>query len=64
MKKHPDHLAFLYGKDKAPQIYERAQKLIDGYRVRIPVCDGELTERDSILITYGDQVQSPNEKPL
>ncbi len=26
--------------------------------------DGELTERDSILITYGDQVQSPDEKPL
>src|SRR5688500_2775135 len=26
--------------------------------------DGRLTERDSILITYGDQVQTPGEKPL
>ena len=35
-----------------------------GIAREIPSRDGELTERDSILITYGDQVQSPNEKPL
>ena len=64
MKKLLNHLTFLYGKDKAPQLYERAQKLMDGYRARILPRDGELTERDSMLITYGDQVQSPNEKPL
>ena len=64
MKKLLNHIAFLYGKDKAPQLYERAQKLMDGYRARIPARNNELTERDSILITYGDQVQSPDEKPL
>jgi glucosylglycerate phosphorylase len=64
MKKLLNHLTFLYGEDKAPQLYERAQKLMDSHRAQIPARDGELTERDSILITYGDQVQSPNEKTL
>ena len=66
MKKLLNHLTFLYGKDKAPKLYERAQKLMDGYRARThgAARDGELTERDSMLITYGDQVQSSNEKPL
>ena len=63
-KKLFDHLIFLYGEEKAPQLYERAQKLVDGYRTRIFTHSGELTEHDSILITYGDQVQSTNEKPL
>jgi len=58
------HLTFLYGADKAPQLYERAQYLIVGYRGQILGRNAELTERDSILITYGDQVQSPNERPL
>ena len=66
MKKLLNHLTFLYGKDKAPQLHERAQQLMDGYRTRThgAVRDGELTERDSILITYGDQVQSSDKKPL
>ena len=63
MKKLLDHLAFLYGENKAPQLYDRVQKLLDGYRAH-PIRDGELTEHDSILITYGDQVQAQNEKPL
>ena len=58
------HLTFLYGADKAPQNLDRVQKIIAGYRERIPVQDGNLTERDSILITYGDQVQTQTEKPL
>jgi glucosylglycerate phosphorylase len=64
MKKLLNHLTILYGKDKAPPLYERARKMVDGYRTRIPTHDTDLTEHDSILITYGDQVQSPNEKPL
>jgi len=63
MKKLLDHLAFLYGENKAPQLYDRVQKLLDGYRAH-PMRDGKLTEHDSILITYGDQVQAQNEKPL
>ena len=64
MKEIIKHLTFLYGKDKAPLLYERVQILTGKYGARIPARDGELTERDSILITYGDQVQSLNEKPL
>ena len=66
MKNLLNHLTFLYGKDKAPQLYERAQQLMEDYRTRThgAACDGELTERDTILITYGDQVQLPNERPL
>jgi len=64
VKKLLDHLAFLYGEDKAPQLYERTRHLMDGYRTRISARDGGLTEHDSLLITYGDQVQSPDEKPL
>ncbi len=64
MKKLLNHLTLLYGEEKAQQLYERAQKVMDGYRTGIHTHDGELTERDSILITYGDQVRSPDEKPL
>jgi sucrose phosphorylase len=66
MKKLLSHLTFLYGEDSAPQLNERAQKIIMDYRARTSDAahDGRLTERDSVLITYGDQVQSPNEKPL
>lgn len=58
------HLAFLYGAEKAPQLLERVEKLIAAYLGRIPVRNATLTECDAILITYGDQVQSANEKPL
>ena len=58
------HLIFLYGEDQASHILARVEKLLGEYSTRIKVRDGELTERDSILITYGDQVQSQNEKPL
>ena len=58
------HLIFLYGADKAPQLLERLQRIIAGYRMRVRARDDELTERDSILITYGDQLQSAGEKPL
>jgi len=66
MKELLDHLALLYGEDEAPRLYERAQKIMDGHHARThgAARNGELTERDSILITYGDQVQTPNEKPL
>jgi len=60
------HLTFLYGTDSAPQLLVRVEKLIAKYRVqtRSALRDGKLTERDSILITYGDQVQAQNPSPL
>src|SRR5258706_13364942 len=57
-------LTFLYGNAKATELLIRVEKLIADYRTRISTRNGELTERDSILITYGDQVQAQNEKPL
>ena len=59
-----DHLAFLYGEADASQILARVENLLASYRARIPAKNAALTERDSLLITYGDQVQSPDEKPL
>src|SRR5690554_4511993 len=58
------HLSFLYGPRQAPLLQGRLQQVMDEYRGRVPSPKGELTERDAILITYGDQLQSPEEKPL
>ena len=58
------HLTFLYGSERAPELARRLETIMADYRTRIPARAGELTERDSILITYGDQLQSPGEKPL
>lgn len=58
------YLTSLYGAEKAPELLERVQTILDSYRVRLPGRDGTLSERDSILITYGDQVQAPDKKPL
>lgn len=58
------HLAFLYGEDRASTLLQRVQTILAEHRARIKPQDGGLSERDSLLITYGDQVQAANEKPL
>lgn len=51
-------LTKIYGAGSAPEIAERLSSLIEQYRGRIPAPqDPSLSQRDSILITYGDQVQ-------
>ncbi len=57
-------LESIYGRGITLSIRERVEQIIMDHRLRIPARDGALTERDAILITYGDQVQSPGEKPL
>lgn len=57
-------LANVYGEETASQWLGSFESLIDSYRTKIQARDGALTERDSMLITYGDQVQRGNEKPL
>jgi sucrose phosphorylase len=64
MKELLTHLTFLYGEKETAPLHERVQGLIAAYRNRIPARPAKLTERDSLLITYGDQVQAPNERPL
>ena len=58
------HLTFLYGVERAPQLLQRVEQLLTKYHTRIKLRSSTLTERDSLLITYGDQVQTQNEKPL
>ena len=58
------YLIFLYETDEVSQLITRVEKLIAEYQARIPAQEYKLTERDSILITYGDQVQVSGEKPL
>jgi len=64
MKQIHNSLAFLYGENRAAHLNARVQFLIDSYRKRIPVYNRSLTERDAMLITYGDQVQASDKKPL
>lgn len=42
----------------------RVEKLLANRRAHVPARGGELTEQTAILITYGDQVHTRNEKPL
>ncbi|MAU02065.1 MAG: sugar phosphorylase [Anaerolineaceae bacterium] len=60
-----DHLIFLYGDAAGQQTYEKVQQLLAAYQPRLPEPDTAVfSERDTVLITYGDQVQSPGEAPL
>ncbi len=59
------HLASIYGDERAGPIEQRVLNLMDRYRGRIPVpATRELSERSSILITYGDQLQKPHHPHL
>lgn len=65
-----DHLVFLYGEDAGRAAFHRLRALIDRYRAQLRSAGQEaedgsgLSERDSLLITYGDQVQAPGTPPL
>jgi hypothetical protein len=67
-----DHLTFLYGADRAPALLERLRAILFKFQQRTARRSvGErsaewerLTERDVILITYGDQVTEPDKPPL
>ncbi|RLC54282.1 MAG: sugar phosphorylase, partial [Chloroflexota bacterium] len=66
-----DHLTFLYGAEQAPALMERLRAILARFRRRNPRLAKEhpppqerLTERDAILITYGDQVTEPGKPPL
>src|SRR5262245_32114813 len=64
-----EHLEFLYGEEAAPGLYGRLRELIARHqhqtgprpsaRTHLPV-----TERDALLITYGDQLHEPEKPPL
>jgi sucrose phosphorylase len=62
-----DHLAFLYGESRAGDVADALAALLAHAREKIsarwPV-DSRPTQRDAILITYGDQVRAEGEPPL
>jgi glycosidase len=67
-----DHLAFLYGVGRAPAVLARLREVLAQFRWRTsvhapstcPVPQERLSERDVILITYGDQVTEAGKSPL
>ncbi len=66
-----DHLAFLYGPTEARRLWPELSDRLAAFRQRnphlrreVPPLAERLTERDTILITYGDQVQEPGKPPL
>ncbi len=60
-----DHVAALYGMDRAEAVCVQLDSLVPRYRPRLAgAARGELTARDSILITYPDGVREPNLPPL
>lgn len=63
-----EHLSFLYGHDRAILLGDQlAQRLAVFQASRFtarPAPAARVTEKDAILITYGDMVQAPGERPL
>lgn len=58
-------LTHIYGAELAAQVEPRLQRLVDHYRGRAhPPAETSLTERDSLLITYGDQVRQEGQSHL
>ena len=56
----PILLVDLYGVETARQVTPGLFELAARYRGKVPVpADTRLTERDAMLITYGNQLQSP-----
>lgn len=59
------HLMELYGQSAGNEAFEHLRVILDRYR-DLPAREGEeiLSERDSILITYADQLSGLNASPL
>ena len=62
-------VASLYGAERTHQIIAQLEEIIHNYQATLHLKPsavewGALTEADALLITYGDQVMSPNEAPL
>jgi glycosidase len=64
-----DHLAFLYGAEKAIPVWQALEAILRDFHGRNPgletaPAEGLITQRDAILITYGDQIREPGVAPL
>jgi glucosylglycerate phosphorylase len=55
----------IYNADLVVKVSPRLQNLVEQYRGRIPIpANSSITERDSFLITYVDQVRDSDQPPL
>jgi sucrose phosphorylase len=59
-----DLLVKVYGEDAGTAAFEKTTELLHKYKARIASQPGGLDQRDTILITYADQVQQPGQHPL
>ncbi len=66
-----DKLVFLYGQDRGRVCHARLMQMLDEFRTRHPELSQKavdpverITERDVMLITYGDSLQEPGTPPL
>ena len=59
-----ERLIRLYGTTNGTEAMHRLTRLIAHYRVRIHTHPHTMSEKDAILITYGDQITMPGEAPL
>ncbi len=64
-----DHIVFIYGEKDADKIFGRINKRLENFRSEYPELSASgaadrVSERDSILITYGDMVRQNGEAPL
>ncbi len=65
------HLGFLYGAERVPALLAKLTGILTEFNQRNPALlqnvlppEERLTERDVILITYGDQISEPGRPPL
>jgi glucosylglycerate phosphorylase len=59
------HLHALYGGETSGATYNQLNLLLKQYRPRLPrPASRRLTQEDAVLITYGDMVREPGERPL
>ena len=56
--------AAIYGDSRAEEAFTRLCQVIASYPPIRPRFGDDLTERDALLIAYGDQVRAPHEPPL
>ncbi|HIP02728.1 MAG TPA: sugar phosphorylase, partial [Campylobacterales bacterium] len=59
-----ERLERLYDKEDSKSALEKIKKLEERYKALIKSSPYEMSEKDVILITYGDQVVKPSEEPL
>ncbi len=65
-----DLLHFLYGPERGGEAARRLQARLEAFRPshphpeKAPLFHRRLTQRDALLITYGDQFRAPGEPPL